>query len=246
MSDTNLQIIAYYKPDGNKKQGEKKTFTVDFNPNTFTIATKIEFKKEEGKGKTGGDPQFDKVAPLEFSIEFTIDGTGVAVKNLPPDQQNKFDSTKNNTAAEHKNDYVKNRIKELREVTASNINDEIHRPNYLAILWGTFYINCILTSLNVTYNLFDRAGSPLRAKVNCGFLERKEPGYEGRETMLESADLTKHRTVKEGDILPLIAKDNYDDSAYYIQVAKANKLKNFRNLPTGTKLVLPPMADNDE
>ncbi len=241
----NLQIIAYYKPDGNKKQGEKKTFMVDFNPSSFTINNKLEYKKDEAKGKTGGDPQFDKIPPLEFTIEFTIDGTGAVSENLANEQRNQFNETRQQTA-EHKNDYVKNRVKELRDVTASDINGSIHRPNYLAVLWGTFYINCVLTSLNITYSLFDKSGSPLRAKLNLGFLERKGPGAEGRETMLESPDLTKYKTVIGGDIISLISKENYEDSSYYLQLARVNKLKHFRKLEPGTTLTIPPMTDSDE
>ena len=56
-------------------------FVVDFNPSSFAVNNKIEYKKTEAKGKDGGDPQFEKIPPLEFTIEFTIDGTGAAVSN---------------------------------------------------------------------------------------------------------------------------------------------------------------------
>jgi hypothetical protein len=245
MGDTNLQIIPYYKPDGNQRNNgdDAKIFTVDFNPSTFTINNKIGFKAQGGQGSAGGDPTFDKIPPLEFSIEFTIDGTGVASQNLSNEQKNKFNSIQSGNQPENKNDYVKTRIRELRETTGSNINGDIHRPNYLAVLWGTFYIKCVLTALNITYNLFDRSGSPLRAKVNCSFLERKQSGAGERQTMYESPDLTKYKQIKQGDKLPLMAKKNYDESFYYLQVAKANKLKNFRSLLPGTTLVLPPLAE---
>ncbi|HZI52744.1 MAG TPA: LysM peptidoglycan-binding domain-containing protein, partial [Chitinophagaceae bacterium] len=167
----------------------------------------------------------------EFSVEFTIDGTGVATTN--PEAKQK--------------EYVKKQIKKLREVTGSTINGEIHRPNYLAVLWGTFYLECVLTALNITYNLFDREGTPLRAKVNCSFLERIGPGKDGRQSRLESPDLTKYIVVKAGDSLPLIAKDKYNDPSYYLQIAKVNQLRNFRNIQPGTRLVLPPLETaNDE
>ena len=241
--EKNLKILAFDKPNGNNEA--TATFIVDFNPNTFNISNKIEFEKDEGKGKSGGDPVFSKIPPIEFNIEFVIDGTGVATHNLPNENKNKFNNIKQNSGAPNKNDYVKNRVKDLRKV-ACDINGTIHRPNYLAVLWGTFYIKCILTSLNITYNLFDGSGSPLRAKINCSFLERKEPGAAGRETMMESPDLTKYMEVVEGDMLPLIAKNNYAESYYYLQIAKANKLKNFRNLLPGTQLILPLMVDKDE
>jgi hypothetical protein len=231
MAESNLKIMAYDTPGGNKKQGEVGEFTVAFNPSTFAITNKIEYKKTEAKGQDGGDPQFENIPPLEFSIEFTIDGTGVTLGNI---------------AAGDKKDYVKKQIKQLREVTGSSINGEIHRPNYLALLWGTFYIECVLTSLTITYSLFDREGSPLRAKVTCNFLERIGPGKGGRKSRLESPDLTKYLRIKEGDMLPLIAKSKYNDAGYYIQLARVNKLKNFRNLTPGMEITLPPLRETDD
>jgi nucleoid-associated protein YgaU len=231
MADTNLKIIAYDSPAGGRKQSEIGSFTVDFNPASFTINNKIEYKQPDVKGQTGGDPQFEKIPPLEFSIEFTIDGTGVA-----PTQGGR----------QVKKEYVKKQIKELRNVTGSNINGEIHRPNYLAVLWGSFYIECVMTALNITYTLFDREGVPLRAKVNCSFLERIAPGKAGRQSRLESSDLTTAIIFKEGDSLPLIAKSKYDDPGYYIQLARANKITHFRNIAPGTRIVLPPLRQDNE
>ncbi len=231
MAEDNLRIVAYDKAEGSKPQNEIDSFTVVFNPSTFTVNNKIDFKEAKAKGQAGDDPQFEKIPPLEFTVEFTIDGTGVTIGKLSESQQQ---------------DYIRDQVKKLRKVTGSQINGDIHRPNYLALLWGTFYIECVLTSLSITYNLFKRDGTPLRAKVNCSFKERIGPGKSGRASRLESVDLTKYKLIKEGDILPLISKDNYESSAYYLQLAKANKLKNFRNILPGTKLILPPMADDEQ
>jgi LysM repeat protein len=226
MSESNLKIIAYDSPSGGKKRSEIGEFVVVFNPNTFSIANTIQYKQPKTKGQAGGDPQFEKIPPLQFSVDFTIDGTGVG-----PDR----------SAAKGNADYVKNQIKKLREVTGCNINGDIHRPNFLAVLWGGFYIECVLTTLNVVYNLFDKEGSPLRAKLTCSFLERIGAGKDGRQSRLESPDLTKYLVIKAGDTLDLIADDYYDDPSWYLQLARANKLKNFRKLVPGTRLILPPI-----
>ncbi|HET6255447.1 MAG TPA: LysM peptidoglycan-binding domain-containing protein [Puia sp.] len=228
MSDVNLKIMAYKTPEGSRENGKIGEFSVMFNPATFTIETKIDYKQPDAKGQNGGDPVFEKIPPLEFSVEFVIDGTGVGPGN----------------AGQGDSDFVKNKVKDFRELTGCNINGEIHRPNYLSVLWGTFYIECVLVSLSVNYYLFDPQGSPLRAKLTCAFLERIGAGKDGRRSRLESPDLTKVYSIKEGNTLDLIADNYYDDPSWYLAIAKANKLKNFRKLVPGTRLVLPPLSDD--
>ena len=231
MPGTNLTIMMYDTATGGDPTKSKDEYTVDFNPNTFTIDNAVNYQATEVIGQAGGDPVFQHIPPINFSIDFTIDGTGV---------------TKPGLSASEQKDYVKKSIEHLRKVTGSEMNGKIHRTNYLAVRWGNIHINCVLSKIQIVYNLFDREGTPLRAKVTCSFLERSFPGETERKTRLESADLTKYRYIKEGDILPLIARENYDDSSYYLQVAKVNKLKSFRNISPGSQLVLPPMEDNNE
>jgi nucleoid-associated protein YgaU len=60
--------------------------------------------------------------------------------------------------------------------------------------------------------------------------------------MLSSPDLTHSKVVEEGDLLPLMVYREYKTQDYYLQVAKANKLKNFRKLQAGTTINLPPIV----
>jgi nucleoid-associated protein YgaU len=60
--------------------------------------------------------------------------------------------------------------------------------------------------------------------------------------MLSSPDLTHSVNVKDGDILPLMTHKIYKNQHYYLQVAKVNKLKNFRRLNAGTTLTFPPIT----
>lgn len=232
MPEANLKIMGFDSPDGGKTRNKIGEFVVDYNPNTFVINNRISYQQEQPFGTVGGDPQFATIPPMDFNIEFTIDGTGVSKSTW--------------WWIANQQDYLRYQIRNLRFVTGCDLNGEKHRPNYLVLLWGTIYIECILTNLSITYNLFARDGTPLRAKVRCNFLERIGSGKGERERRLESPDLTKYVTTRDGDVLPLIVKDKYNDPAYYLQVAKINKLKNFRNIPLGKMLILPPMKDYNE
>jgi nucleoid-associated protein YgaU len=57
-----------------------------------------------------------------------------------------------------------------------------------------------------------------------------------------SPDLTHARIVKLGDNLPLMVANIYlHPTTYYLQVAEANDLNNFRRLRTGQQLIFPPV-----
>jgi nucleoid-associated protein YgaU len=90
--------------------------------------------------------------------------------------------------------------------------------------------------------MFDPLGLPIRAKISASFTESTSPGLMAKLAMLSSPDLTHKVSVKEGDLLPLLTFNTYKNQNYYLQVAKANKLKNFRHLKTGSTLIFPPIA----
>jgi nucleoid-associated protein YgaU len=61
------------------------------------------------------------------------------------------------------------------------------------------------------------------------------------EEKKESPDLTHARKVIAGDTLPLMTYRVYDDSSYYLQIAKVNGLISFRQLATNIDLRFPPL-----
>jgi len=85
-------------------------------------------------------------------------------------------------------------------------------------------------------------GLPIRAKITAKFTERIIAGLSDVLGMLSSPDLTHRVVVKDGDLLPLLTYQTYNDQTYYLQVARANRLKNFRRLEPGSTLVFPPIA----
>lgn len=215
--------LSTLKITGKIQAEDSSTSTIEFkamfNPNSYTVNHKLNFDPKQAPGSSGGEPEFKNKEPETFTLEFMMDATGASKSPIP----------------------IKDQVSKFNKVTTS-MNGKTHRPNYLVVQWGTFIRECVLQSASITYTLFDMQGVPLRAKVNATFIERADSELNARESMLSSPDLTHEVIVKDGDLLPLITYKTYRNQKYYLQVARVNKLKNFRKLIPGTELFFPPLS----
>ena len=116
-----------------------------------------------------------------------------------------------------------------------------HRPRKVLLVWGTLAFVCALTSLDYQFTLFKPDGTPLRAVAHCSFREAVSDVECELQENNSSPDLTHLREVSAGDSLPLIAHRVYGDASLYLEVARVNKLINFRRLEAGSRLSLPPV-----
>jgi len=219
---TRLKIWAFESDKFTKTIGDTP-FEVQINPESFSISYAIEYEGRQGKGTSSFSPKWVKNSPRKLSFEILFDATG---------------------ATPTKEDAIEKQINRL-DATMFRPQSKKHKPNYLQIEWGALVYCCCLDSMNVTYKLFAPDGFPLRATASVSFSEvvREEPRVkkEGKQ----SPDITHAFTVKEGDTLPLMSENVYGDTAYYIAVAQANKLIQFRNLKAGNRLLFPPINKTD-
>lgn len=218
----NLKIIPTNKDGVPFAAAPFIPFIAMFNPESFAVKDEIEWTPQCPPNKSGGDPKYVRVKPRKFTLEFTLDGTGVNTNGVKIP--------------------VTAQVALFRTVT-SNVRGNIHRPPYLMVQYGTFVNTCVINSSTVTYTMFDMFGLPIRAKISATFTERTVGALNDILGMFSSPDLTHEITVKQWDLLPLLTYQTYNNQNYYLQVARVNKLKNFRRLDAGTKLILPPIAE---
>ncbi len=211
-----LMILAYDTPDySGQSIGE---FAAFINPNEITLSYEMEYDSAQGAGTTNSRMEFKKVKPGDMSLTFFLDGTGAAGQRVD----------------------VQDRIAAFQSVTGYNGN--IHRPNYLKVVWGTLQVKrCVLKSASIAYKLFRPDGVPLRAVITANFTDNSDDQTRVALAQDESPDLTHVRLVKAGDTLPGLCYQIYGDPSYYLQVAEANQLSEFRRLVPGTRLVFPPL-----
>lgn len=213
-----MVIEAYRSPDYSGSAAA--SFTVLFNPATYTQKYEVEYHARQGAADTGSPQVFGRIKPQEYTFEFLFDGTGTAVQKVE----------------------VRQALEDFLKVAGKH-DGEIHRPMYLKLSWGSLISKCVLKSADITYTLFKPDGHPLRAKVRAVFSENIEDTLRVAEERRSSPDLSHVHVVKAGEHLSQLAHRYYGDASRYLQVAQFNRLRNFRRLEVGQVLVFPPIAE---
>lgn len=219
-----LKIIGFSDQEQENQVGE---FEAYYNPATYSASYAIKYAEEGAQGETKRTMKYSGFDPATFSLELLLDGTGAS---LPSGKKEKIT--------------VSDEIKSFMDI-AYGYNGEVHRPAYLQIKWGKSSIaKCVLTSVSVTYDLFQPNGDPLRAKLACQFKEYSYEDLTKAEENSASPDMTHLRTIRKGDKLPLMCKEIYGDPLLYLQVARVNELTDYRDLQPGQKIFFPPLVSN--
>ncbi len=221
-----LTIESWSKIDRPGKA--EKVFTAYINPDEFTINYSVQQDTNAPLGSISSIGKFLRVPPLEMSLKFFLDGTNST-------------GTKIDVAEEIRKFYQ-----------AVGYDGVGHRTRYLRLKWGKLslirnepdVLDCCLKSASIQYKLFKPDGTPLRAIITATFVEVKDYEKQEQERLDSSPDLTHVRTVMEGDTLPGMTYKIYGDLKYYLEVAKVNKLDDFRSLKPGTKIFFPPFDKN--
>ena len=212
-----LLIQAHEQPDySDAAVGE---FSAYVNPKEITLSYEMEYDSAQGAGTTNSRMEFKKVKPGDMSLTLFLDGTGANGTRLD----------------------IQDKISEFQTVTGYNGN--IHRPNYLKVVWGMLQVKrCVLKSASIAYKLFRPDGIPLRAVITANFTDNSDDQTRVAIAQDQSPDLTHMRRIKAGDTLPKLCYDIYGDPSYYLAVAEANQLDHFRELQPGSRIVFPPLA----
>jgi nucleoid-associated protein YgaU len=219
-----LTIAGYSDENLTQSSGQ---YVVQINPEKYAQQYTTQMACKPTLNTAGVTNKFVVQKPQDLALEFYIDATGVV------------DAANGSTGAAT---VVQDELDKFQKVVYS-YNGTIHSPNYLRVLWGKLIFDCRLDSMDIEYLLFTPAGVPLRAKLNTKFVQFISPQKLQLSARKSSPDLTHSRTVVAGDTLPLLCFQIYQDSKYYVEVARINGLDDFRNLEPGRQIFFPPLGD---
>lgn len=221
-----ITIWSYKDKEFNNKLSE---FKVPINPESYSQNYKINLDTQKGHGQQGTDPKYKSTDPEQFKIDIILDGT----------------KTMEGYDASHDKKTVKQQLEDFQKCVYY-MEGEIHRPRFLKIFWGKeINFPCVLSQLDINYTLFYPDGSPMRVKISATFLKYLSEKKREAEQKKKSPDLTHERIANSGDRLDLMTYNIYNNSKYFLQVARINKLTTTRRLITGNKLIFPPFNKNE-
>lgn len=197
--------------------GDKGSFKLQVNPAEYNLD--INAPPKEGVSGLANGQAIDRVLLPEkrsLSLTFHLDSTGVipGITDVPK------------------------AVADLKWLCVE-YQGEIHDTFYLQLIWNSLVFNCKCNSLGFKYLLFKPNGEAVRTLVTASFTEFVDANTKALKSNTSSPDLSHLRTMKSGDSLPALCHEIYGDPKYYLQVAKANGIVNFRNIPAGKQVLFP-------
>jgi hypothetical protein len=216
------------------------TYVVQVNPGSYALNHLLNYSYPRGQGFSAGEAVYNDSPPVNLSFEFLFDGTGIVPK---PSELGDIPLVGAIASALTKSEpyVVMDEIKKFNKLVY-NLNGKEHRPPVLLLVWGTLVFPCVLSSVEYRFTLFKPDGTPLRAVAACSFCESVPDAERVRIDNATSPDLTHLRDVRDGDTLPMLAYDIYGKPELYLEVARANKLINFRRLRAASRVAFPPVV----
>lgn len=211
-----LLLEAYADPEHNRKIDQ---WQVQINPEGYRQTYRTDYADDHGIDTAGPVLRYKSQAPQDLSLEFLLDATGPVggVENVAEE------------------------ITRLKAV-AYDYNGDIHRPNFLRVIWGSLVFPSVLSDLDIDYELFKSNGDPLRARVRIALRHHASSENRSRKARKNSPDLTHTHIVRPGDSLPALCTQIYGSPRHAADVARLNGLSAIRVLPIDAVLQFPPLA----
>ena len=214
-----------------------KTVTVLYNPQSYVQMKHVMYGQTPLLGGDAPVVQFQSGGAEVLGFELFFDSLSAGSEiGGGSDVKKKFADNSQRSSSANAID-VRDYTKQIFAFTG--IEAKVHRPPELKIEWSSLQFKGFLASCVQRFVKFDEKGQPVRAILQCQFIEHRDLAQMFVKNPLESPDTTKYRTVRQGDSLWAFAAGEYGDASEWRRIAAANGIRNPRKLRSGEMLVLP-------
>ena len=117
-----------------------------------------------------------------------------------------------------------------------------HTQSWVLFSWGSMEFEGYITSMNISYKMFNRNGHPVRVEVDLEILgeDRNVLQTLGAKPR-ESPDRTKYRMLHQKNELWMLADEEYQDASCWKEIAKENGILNPRKVDYTKQLKVPSL-----
>ncbi|MDO4261619.1 MAG: hypothetical protein Q4C82_06035 [Eubacteriales bacterium] len=220
--------LMYGSYDGLRENARNmKSISVQFNPSEYSVSRGLKFKNKTGHGEEA-DPKDLQAADSELAnlrVSLVLD----AATYMPEARE-----------------YLKDK-QTLADVCSElallmKIEGENHEQPYVCFSWGGMAFLGHMTSLNISYQMFDMDGNPVRVKLDVEIEgEDLRVSKEIRANPKESPDRTKYRRLNQREELWMLADAEYNDVSCWKEIARENGILNPRRVDHTRRLKVPAL-----
>ena len=219
----------------NLDTGEK--ITVLYNPQSYTQQKSVNYNQKQQLNADAPLVQFLNGGAETISFELFFDAVSsgsevgggmmnslkLAANSLLPTATGMIDIR----------DYTDEIVKLM------HVDNDLHRPPLLKLEWSSLQYKCFLMDCTQNFTKFNEKGKPVRARLQCTFIQYVSLKEMAGKVPLHSPDTTKYRSVRDNDSLWSMAARAYGDPGEWRVIAAANGIMNPRTLHSGDLLVIP-------
>jgi Contractile injection system tube protein/LysM domain len=215
-----LVVVGSNKPD-------KGPFEIEcmFNPTEYTLSQSARINVNTTPATPGGTPQYGGASPASLKMELFFDDYAAVKGDVTPKITTLLSWTK---------------------PTKKSLDAGRACAPLVQFKWGgnpqlsTF--KGFLTSVDVTYSIFRKDGTPVQAKVRIS-IDGQEEQPAGTNPTSHSTKSRRTRTTVEGDTLQSVAFDELGKPVYWRAIAELNGIDDPLRVGPGTVLLIPSVAD---
>lgn len=194
--------------------------TFMFNPTEYRLSQTVTINRERSVKNPGGTPEYTGTSPLSLSMQLFFDDFASAKGDVTP-KINKLFSWQ----------------KPIAPDTA---------PPLLKLDWGTNKalagFEGVITTLNVSYTVFNMGGTPIQAKVDIT-LQGASSLKAGKNPTSHAKDLRRVHLVVEGETMASVAQAELGNPGYWRAIAEVNGIDDPLRVRPGRGLLIPSVAD---
>ena len=217
------------------------SFEVLYNPESYTQSRQVQYRPSEGFSIEQPSVQFVMGGSelLSFSLFFDTMSSGSEVGGGLTEKA-KFAGNSLLPAIGKQLDVRKYTEKVTNLLL---VHPDLHRPQGVVLAWSSLSFFGYLVACQQRFVKFNERGMPVRATLDCTFLEAVSPlaAKLGSGAVLNSPDTTKFHTVTQGESLWSMSVEAYGQPEQWRLIADANDIDHPRRLRSGEILRMPAL-----